>query len=553
MQASIGKRAAARRLLVGFGALALMTPAAIGVLAPVPVYAATSITVTTTADELTNNGNCSLREAIRAANLDVAVDSCPAGSGADRITLPAGTYRLAIPGTGEDTGLTGDLDLTASVTLEGASASTTIIDGQALDGVLHVLGTDSVVVISRVTITNGSTEFAIGNRGAGGIANGQGGGGAGPIVPGGTVTVSDSVIQNNRSRGSGGGIQNWDATMTIADSTISGNSARGDGGGAANLGNDAKLTIRRSTVSGNSADGVDVGFGGGLRSGGGRLAVIASTISGNTARTGGGGISVATGTHMIVNSTISGNTSRGGGGIEVAGATRATLLNTTVTGNTAAEVGSGSGLVVFGPGLVQAANTLIAGNLPLGQTGTDCTGSLSSLGYNLVGTIAGCTIVGVQTSNRIGLDPRLGPLRDNGGPTFTHALLPGSPAIDAGNPAPPDSSQAACQATDQRGSSRPQDGNGDGRAVCDIGAFEVGPPVTYAILCALSRELVSNRAMATGMCTVLDAARLNERLGVPKGKARELDAYRRLVAASLRAHFISADNAATLTGLSNQL
>jgi len=91
------------------------------------------------------------------------------------------------------------------------------------------------------------------------------------------------------------------------------------------------------------------------------------------------------------------------------------------------------------------------------------------VGYNLIQT-TNCKVKGVQTGNIIGQDPKLGPLAKNGGPTQTMALLPGSPAIDAGNPAKPGSGKGACEVTDQRGT--PRGATGAGKAVCDIGAFE---------------------------------------------------------------------------------
>jgi CSLREA domain-containing protein len=513
MHASIGQRAATRRLLTRFRSLVLAVPLAVGVLAPAtPVYAASTITVTTTADELTNNGNCSLREAIRATNLDRVVDACPAGRGDDTIIVPAGTYALAIAGAGEDASLTGDLDITASLTLEGAGASSTIVDGRGLDGVLQVLGPSSVVRISMLTIANGST-FGIVDRTGGGLANGSLL--TSPdITPGGNVSVVESVFRDNSGRSGGGGIENNSGAMTLINTTINGNATAFLGGGVLN---GDRMTIINSTISDNRAAS---GIGGGIANGAAaRLTIIGSTISGNSANLGGGGIS-NTGALTIQGSTVAANTGGGLGG--------------------AASVG----------------NTIIANNSGLpGEetTPADCVGTIISQGYNLIQDATGCTLGGVTTGNLLGVDGRLGPLQDNGGPTQTHLPLSASPAIDAGNPAAPGSTAEACPTTDQRGVSRPQDGNSDGRAVCDIGAVEVQAPVTFASLCALSRQLVSNRAMATGMCTVLDAAQRNERLGVPRGKARELDAYRRLVAASLRAHFLFVDQAATLTELSRQL
>ena len=115
------------RLAVLAAALALMFAGA-----PSGAQAA-AIVVTTTQDELNSDGDCSLREAITAANTDTAVDACPAGSGADTITLPAGTYTLAIPGADEDGNATGDLDITSDLNVSGAGADTTVVDGNALD------------------------------------------------------------------------------------------------------------------------------------------------------------------------------------------------------------------------------------------------------------------------------------------------------------------------------------------------------------------------------------------------------------------------------------
>ncbi len=119
-----------RRVGVAFALLA-------GVLLANPARAAT-IAVTTAVDELDADGDCSLREAIRAANLDVAGDACPAGAGADEVVVPAGIYTLAIAGIAEDGGLTGGLDVTADLILTGAGAGTTIIDGGRLDRVVHI-------------------------------------------------------------------------------------------------------------------------------------------------------------------------------------------------------------------------------------------------------------------------------------------------------------------------------------------------------------------------------------------------------------------------------
>jgi hypothetical protein len=120
--------------------------------------------------------------------------------------------------------------------------------------------------------------------------------------------------------------------------------------------------------------------------------------------------------------------------------------------------GNGGGIFIFS-GTVNLLNTIVTGNTDRGGQAPDCSGTITSLGHNLIQSTAGCTITGDTTGNILGQDPRLGPLADNGGPTFTHALLPGSPAIDTA------SSQNA-PSTDQRGVARPQG------AGFDIGAFE---------------------------------------------------------------------------------
>ena len=396
---------------IRFAKLAALGMVLIPLFSATPAFAAT-FTVTKIAD--TNDGvcgaDCSLREAIGAAN---------ALPGADVITLPAGTYTLSIVGAGEDLNATGDLDITGDLTINGAGDAT-IIDGGAIDRVLTiVLG--ATVFIDSVTIQNG-------NPGAGA--------GAGGILNAGTLTLTNSTVTDNTGENFGGGISN-SGTLSLTDTTVSDNILGGTNlsGGGGGIFSSGTLTLTRSTVSGNST----IGRGGGIYGADPTITITNGTISGNTALNG-GGIFNRFGTVIITHATIAGNTATdNGGGIWNFGGTM-TLANSIVSGNTAATPSD------------------------------DCAGSITSLGHNLASD-ASCAFAGVGDLNST--DPLLGPLADNGGPTMTHALLSGSPAIDA-------VPLAFCTVTtDQRGVPRPQGPE------CDIGAFEVEvcplPPLTGSI------------------------------------------------------------------------
>jgi len=188
-------------------------------------------------------------------------------------------------------------------------------------------------------------------------------------------------------------------------------------------------------------------------------------------------------TLTAVNSTISSNQSgSSGGGISNYQHGMADLSNVTITANTSGIAGAGRGGGVANTvGTITVRNSIIAGNSDLasGTANPDCEAPnsqgfrypLTSDGYNLIGNTTGCGIVGDTNGNITNQDAGLGPLFANGGPTPTHALEPGSPAIDAANARPPGSGGRACPATDQRGVARPQPAGGR----CDMGAFEAGP------------------------------------------------------------------------------
>lgn len=374
-----------------------------------PAHANTTIIVTTTDDELNSDGDCSLREAIRAANLDMVTDACSAGSGTDTIILPVGTYTLTIAGSGEDLGSKGDLDITSNLIIVGASAAGTIIDGNRsvlLDRVVHI-NYGASAEIAGVTIRNGDA----GNSGGGGVYS------------------------------------TFNSSLVLTNSTVSGNRAQG-GGGVESYG---VLTITNSTVSNNQAD---VGGGGGVR-GFGLVTIINSTISGNSTNYAGGGLYYH-------------NTAIPSGSVAI--------FNSTITLNTASVEGGGI-LNVLNIGTISVRNSLIAGNVTSSGQAPECAGTISSQGYNLLKNSTGCDF-SATTGDQVGtgvspIDPVLSTLQDNGGTTFTHALSPSSPAIDAGDPTGCRDNTGSLLATDQRGYNRTTDGDLDGIANCDIGAYEL--------------------------------------------------------------------------------
>jgi hypothetical protein len=269
------------------------------------------------------------------------------------------------------------------------------------------------------------------------------------VASGATVTLSGLTISNGW-RSNGAGINNA-GTLTVNNATISGNAASSDfiGGGIWNTGT---LTLNSSSISGNDGCGVaNVG----------RLTLNSSTVSGNHVGGYGAGIASFGGTLTLNSSTVSGNTAdamSNGGGIFIGGT--ATVTDCTISGNYSDWGGGG----IWNAGTLQVRNTIIAGNTGNDINGNrvpdDLRGDLGSLGHNLIGNTSGGS--GFASTDLLNVDPRLGPLQDNGGPTFTHALLPGSLAINAGDnsDAPP---------FDQRGEGYPRIVGG----TIDIGAFEV--------------------------------------------------------------------------------
>lgn len=299
------------------------------------------------------------------------------------------------------------------------------------------------------------------------------------IASGKTVTISGLTVTNgNAVSGYGGGIYNDHATLTVSNSTLRGSSGYG-GGGIVNdaFQGSATLTITNSTLRDNSAGN---GGGGGILnhfSGNPTLTIANSTLSGNSTTGNGGGIfndgEAGRSTVTITNSTLSGNSASTGGGISNLGdsgiATLA-ITNTTLSGNSATGGFGGGGIYNEANASVTAGSTAVLAIaytiLNAGSSGENIVNSNSglviSLGYNLSSDNAGGLLTG--TFDQVNADPLLGPLQNNGGPTFTHELLTGSPAIDAG------------PLFDERGPNYLRVVNGR----IDIGAFEVQAPTPAA-------------------------------------------------------------------------
>ena len=403
---------------------------------------AVNITVTSTAQSPGKTGDCTLGEAIRAANTDARVDACPAGSGADIITLPTGTYALDRADNNAD-GPNGLPSITSNITINGPGAATTDIETSVDPDnelrIFHIASTGTLTLNGLTISDSVLVDFdggGIFNRGTLNITNSRIVGienaviGGGIFNSGGTVNVTNSVIRNTRA-GAGGGIFNADGTIKITNSTIGPAIFAYGAGGAGVFNSGGTMDIIDSTIFNNEAEG---GRGGGIfNERNGTVNIANSTIS-NTASDRGGGIFNDIGTISITNTTIANNNS-------------VSLEN----------VGAG----IFNTnGTVSLLNSILADNTDGDGESSDCSGSVTSLGNNLIGDTAGCTITPLA-SDITGEDAGLGNLTDSAMPGKGHfPPLPTSLAIDAGN-------DAFCPRIDQRGQAR--------ICACDIGAVEFQP------------------------------------------------------------------------------
>ena len=369
-----------------------------------------------------------------------------------------------------------------------ASVPTAVIRFARMGGGIAI-GAGAEIQVIDSTATEGEEDGGGCGGGGGGGSKGcagpEGHGGPGESESGATiqmVTLSDVQVMNNVAGGEGGGIYNT-GPITLDHVTVTGNTSTANGGG---IYNDAVMLMTDSEI-GSAAAPNSAADGGGLFETGFHTSEIErSAFVGNSASSGGGIAGRRMVLEVITRSTIAGNTATdGGAGIMTNG--RVNLINDTVADNTVTgKVGkAGAGLSGFGPasalpasGGANAANfsltnTIVAANTYAGATATllNCGGKgegdpaarFYSMGHNIEdGSSCGFGAGGDQSS----IDPQLGPLGDNGGPTPTMALLGGSPAIDAGD-------SAQCPNEDQRGQMGRADGNIDGVFQCDIGAYEL--------------------------------------------------------------------------------
>ena len=442
--------------------------------------APSAVIVTTLADDPSGSifGYITLRDAISDAN-----------------TWPTRSVEITFAVTGT-IDLTSALpDLANNITIQGPGATKLTVQRDSTAAQFSVFTIEGASInLSGMTITGGSAGSTLFSYDGGGIIND------------GTLTVTNSTLTDNTASASGGGILNQ-GTLTVTNSTLTDNTASNSGGGG--IENYGTLTVTNSTFTNNTAASGRNDVGGGI-SNSGALTVTNSTFTNNTAELWGGGISNNTGnTLTVTNSTFTNNTANGGGGgiMNYAGGS-STVTNSTFTNNTAPDSGgvcTTSPLTIINStftkntgGIYNEYSTLTLTNCTIsdntvnggiynydgtgatltlnntivaGNVGDDVFGQVQpTSAYNLIGDGTGITnLTQLDQSNFIGttahpLNPLLGPLDYYGGPTQTMALLPGSPAINAGSNA----LILAGVTTDQRGVGFLRIVNG----TVDIGAFE---------------------------------------------------------------------------------
>jgi hypothetical protein len=416
---------------------------------------------------------CTLAAAITAANTDAMVGGCSAGGGADTLVLPAFSTLTLTAVDNTTYGDTGLPVVTSTITISGRG-STLERSGSALAFRLLAVGTGGELTVQDLTLQGGSPSSA-----GGGIFNV------------GTLTVANCTITGNTAAfGAGGGVASYTGTLTIVHSTLSGNTALYSGGGVVSTGT---LTVANSMITGNTAFNSGGGVGTLIGATPTNSTLVHSTITGNTA-TYGGGVANFGASVTLTNSTLSGNAATNVGGGVFSSSGSISLANSTLSGNAATNAGGG----VYTADTLTLAQTLVSGNTVDAGSGAEIynasIGTVSADQVNLFGQDNTSGVLGftpgttdIVPAEGVVLSDILTPgLAFNGGPTPTHDLVPGSPALDV----------AGCPATDQRGFVRPSG------AACDIGAVEAGaspPPVVNSQLSFVALpETFSTSTDATG-------------------------------------------------------
>ena len=449
-----------------------------------PVYSAT-INVTSRLDILSDDGMCTLREAVISANEDIATGGCNAGLGPDTIILTVpGTYSFSIGGRDEDLSRTGDLDILSNLTIIGENANTHVINAAFLD---RVIFSSADLTIKNITITGGRLNNSSLNNSGGGI------------YINGILTLENSIVEGNSVFGSnskGGGIYSAGfGELTLTDSIIRNNHSDNDGGGLYRAWATNSTNVTGCTFDNNTSDG----RGGGIYfpdvNSGHKLDISDTLFSINSA-TRGGAINTRRNTH-IIDSTFYRNSAEFGGAIYAWSSSANVMISNSTLNENAGTFGGGinsdnsditihsvtidqgvnfdSSAIYNDNGSVTLANTLIIG---------DCDGDvLASSGGNIESPGNTCEFIDLSDKNSVSQAViNLQPLKDNGG--STPSQLPGlnSIAIEGGL-------FIACASNDQREVVRPQDFDGLNGAECDVGAIEL-KPCSYDKVLNLENEIV---------------------------------------------------------------
>jgi predicted outer membrane repeat protein len=430
-----------------------------------PLYAAT-FTVDTTQDSIDampGDGLCA--DSLDRCSLRAAVQESNAFAGDDAIALGSGDFLLTVSGAQENAAASGDLDVTATLTLEGAGTSATFIDANALDRVFDV-ASGAVLRLRRLHV-GGGFQAQVGGSGA------EISGGGLLVRSDARAELADVVFSGNRSRRTGQAIAVFGSLQATRLSVVEnvGKDSLSAAGGLY-IGSSAnEITLEDCLFDSNQAHQGGAIYGDAAAA---TITLNRCLLAGNSAQNGGGAIFANLGaSHWLLrNSTISGNHANAGGALFGDGANQLRFEHCTISENRASGPNGGGAIfdvrgsanANFVP--VALVNTIVSGNTQL--VGRECATVFPNVIVSGGGTVhAGgdvCRLV-AGSGDLITNDAGLVALADNGGITRTHALDPDSIAIDTAQ-------DSACTTLDQRSHVRPVDGDGNGVARCDIGAFE---------------------------------------------------------------------------------